>query len=195
MASVSSFPPVWGNSFWRVIHVNATRLDMYSTSDAIARGKGETPDPYIAYRKALYDFLVYLPYYLPCAKCEQNFQQFVLEFPLPAMDPPIENAKIFFHWTVDLHNHANQITGKRIVSYDEAEKQYQASYTDNAKLNEYQLARMHDSTKIKALEDELDTLKRSAPPCRDQKSSMIAMGAITAFAVLVAVILLLRAMR
>jgi hypothetical protein len=52
-----------------------------------------------------------------CERCRKHFIKFC------ELNPP-ELSGNLFHWSVDSHNAVNQMNGKRLVSYDEAEDLY-----------------------------------------------------------------------
>lgn len=190
---MSSYPPSWGPYFWKIIHISARRLDLYSTSDAISAAKGE-PMAFAERRAILHKFLADTPEFLPCDNCEKHAQMFLIQYPIPPLNPPQEDAKTFFYYTIDFHNHANQITGKRIVTYKEAEANFQPSYTEDQKLSEYQLARMQDSTRIKLLEGEIESMKLHGPPCKPtlNYTPLIAASILAAFFALLSLVMFLR---
>lgn len=126
------------------------------------RARGEaTDEDYEDKRQVLWDGLHRLDARLPCISCSRNFLKFRNAHPLPDVHKAPEGA--FFKWTVDLHNHANEITGKRKVSYEEAEEMFNKQWMDmeeNLALADAQVARLEDHKKIKDLEDEVKHLKQ-----------------------------------
>jgi hypothetical protein len=158
---MASYPPRFGPRLWPIIHLDGKRLDAMIMSDRLrARGQ-ETEEDYEKKRQDLYDFLHNLDSHVPCITCSRNFLKFRDQHPLPDMRTSEDGA--FFRWTVDLHNHANEITGKRHVGYDEAEQMFQDQWMnmdENFKLADAQVHRLEDHKKIKDLEEELKHLKQ-----------------------------------
>ena len=191
---MSSNPNSFGPYLWKQIHLAAKRLDMYATADAISLRKGEEPK-FTERRAVLHKFLVDIPHYVPCDMCEKHVKSFMFQFPVPPMEPPVEDSKLFFHWSCDCHNHANSITGKRMIPYEEAEKYYTPSYLENQKLNEHQLARMHDSNQIKILEGQIESMKMNGPPCRIDYRPLTAVSCLCVMFALIALFLFLKSPR
>ena len=164
---------------------------MFSTADAISLRKNELL-VYTEKRAVLHKFLNDIPHFIPCESCETHAKTFQLQYPLPANETPVEDAKIFFHWSCDYHNAVNQSIGKRTHSYEEAEAYYQPSYLENQKLNDYQLARFHDSNKIKLLELEIDNMKINGPPCRVDYRPLAAVSVLCVLFAIIAGVLFFR---
>lgn len=155
---MTHYPPAFGPPMWRVIHLDADRLDQMIKWDA-EHPTGQ-PISYAEKRKQIHAFLGNLDAFLPCDGCSLNYLRFCVERPLPPVDAPDE---AFFRWSVDLHNHANRTTGKQELSYEEARKLFNEhwnNYARNKELSDAQLARMQDSAQINNLKTELDHLKR-----------------------------------
>lgn len=154
--SIGSYPPQFGPHYWHVIHLSAYRLDLMLEHDS-----GKAEPKYAERRKVLRQFLQDLDSFLPCDTCTSNFLLFLMERPLPPDDP--SGGKVFFRWSIDLHNHANGITGKRQVSHEEAEKNFMSYWTDYDRkkaLSDQQLARMQDNMVLQNLKSENDQLRR-----------------------------------
>lgn len=73
-------------------------------------------------KKACAHFIKTLREEFFCLNCRGHFNDHCLRNPLPNIYN--SGPKDFFHWTVDAHNNANRLTGKPILSYQEAESLY-----------------------------------------------------------------------
>ena len=154
----ATYPGLWGSSFWKMIHLSAKRLDLMREYDA----KHPDKPVYTEKRQILRNLLNTLDTLLPCDTCSVNYLRFVLERPVPEDGLWKEGDAVFWMWTVDLHNHANGVTNKRQVSYEEAEQYYQEmfDYSKAKDMSDAQLARMQDTNLITNLRYEIEGLKR-----------------------------------
>jgi hypothetical protein len=156
----ASFTLNFGPRYWSIIHLTARRIDGFRAWDWKNKENGKRS--FVVRSRVLTTFLEQLDQHLPCEKCGVNYVSFLQDHPVPSPDisedkKPDEHQ--FFHWSVDAHNHANDITGKRKVSYDEATEMFQRDWMDhesNLKLSVSQRQRIEDHAKIRALESEME---------------------------------------
>lgn len=78
-------------------------------------------------RQFSYNAIVLIASTLGCKTgCREHAAMFLQKRPFNTVE---EGERGLFLWSVDFHNHANQITGKKIMSYEDAIKLY---YEDNS---------------------------------------------------------------
>lgn len=200
---MAAYPPRFGPVLWKVIHLHGKRLDFLTLMDYKTTQEKQTEDEGVQAapekardRAVLWRFLNELDAHLPCKGCSLNFLAFLAENPLPEYEvhPSREPKKNeFFHWTVDLHNHANDKTGKRTFTYEEAEAQFEKDWMskdENLRLEQAQKYRLEDHAKIKQLEDDIAQLESGVVPVNMYLA--IALAVMTLIAI-VAVIAWIRA--
>jgi hypothetical protein len=173
---MASEPVRFGPVFWKIIHLYAKQLDIFTrwdyernrldTTEFERKHNGRKPEikDYSRKRLALWDFLYNLDLHIPCESCGRNFLKFRDLHPLPEMLPLIESdtppdSDLYFKWSVDLHNHANIITKKPEVSYEEAEQMYNKDWTDVNKTVELR-ERQKLIVRIGQLEQEIEELQQ-----------------------------------
>jgi hypothetical protein len=160
---MAAYPPRFGPVYWKVIHLTGKRLDAFASQPAPTD-----------HAEKLWAFLHGLDAHLPCGMCVSHFLQFLGEHPLPTVeevcagrkDGTSKDAETYFHWTVDLHNHANEASGKVSISYIEANDAFQRDWNDvaeNQRLSESQRVRLEDQAKIRQLQEELKQKTSSTP--------------------------------
>jgi hypothetical protein len=102
-------PSVWGEPFWRAIHVVALGLPHQADR--------ETKDAYIAFYESLKTVL-------PCVQCSQGYTHIVA-----ALKPSISEAvdagpDALFAWTVDVHNKVAEKLGQDAMTEDYVRDHY-----------------------------------------------------------------------
>lgn len=197
---MATYPPKFGPHLWRIIHLQAKRLDGMCAHDYKQLTKGEEILTFQNQRKVLYEFLHNLDAHIPCGGCSINFLSFRDEHPVPSPElqkdqEPLENT--FFHWSVDLHNHANAITGKRNVSYDEAQKMFEKEWLDEGEeieISKAQRMRLEDHFKIKELEEELKAARDGESDLTSPVNIalLVSLMVVTVIAIVIIAILLKR---
>jgi hypothetical protein len=160
---MAAYPPRFGPPYWKIIHLTGRRLDAIFQEEwkELVENKSNKDIILSKKRETLWNFLNDLDDMLPCDACSRHFLWFRNEHPLPSRQITAEHQPIrdsFWKWTVDLHNHTNNITGKRVISYEEAEEMFQKewlSMDENAVLSHAQRVRMEDHAKIQSLQESL----------------------------------------
>ena len=97
-------PQVWGPSFWFTLHNGSLHYP-------------KNPTNYI--KNIMKYRILAIPYELPCENCKQHAQAYIQS---RNIDNVVKTRTNLFNFYVDFHNEVNKRYGKKIVSYDEAEK-------------------------------------------------------------------------
>ena len=84
-------PKIWGPKMWYEFHLMALQPTENTHTDLLT----------FASR-------------LPCPECAKHYDITLSHYPIP------ENNTQWFMWSVFIHNHVNQLLGKKIVSVSEA---------------------------------------------------------------------------
>lgn len=168
-----AYPPRFGPKYWTIIHLTAFRIDEMRHYQSTQK-----KTDYDKHIPALANFLREIPLHIPCIGCVKNFEKFLKDHPVPNEHEKYnskDHRQLFFHWSVDAHNHANQSTGKRIISYEEADKLFLEEWSAPLDtLSETYKKRLEDHAKIQQLEDELErTLKEKTMDTSDKISIAI----------------------
>jgi hypothetical protein len=141
------YPPLWGASYWALLHTNAKRLDaMRESSD----------EKYAQKAAGLLKWFDATCEGLLCDVCEYHCHMNLNTSQLPRS---AEEGSMFT-WTVALHNEVNQRKGKRTVSLTEAESMLDELYGEEQveKVDRAEQVRREDHAKIKRLVNELERL-------------------------------------
>lgn len=132
-------PGTFGPILWPWVHLQAKRLDVMRSLDARLKAVGKAP-MFTREREALHRWLSDLAFFTPCDKCAGHHNAFVAAHPVPAnddaagtSDPNNKTDQRFFAWSVAAHNHANQQTGARQFSVEEAEASLARSWYPDPK--------------------------------------------------------------
>ena len=96
------YPPVWGHHMWATIHLMA---HVYPQKPSDKR------------KKSMENFLLNMCDNLPCPGCGMHCGMYMKEHP-----PHVETQGALKKWAIDFHNTVNKRTGKRELTYEEAEK-------------------------------------------------------------------------
>lgn len=96
-------PDIWGPSTWAFLH-----LMPFAEEEPLQTSR-------LTYYQQLYQLLTNL---LPCQKCREHLQQNLAKME-PITGPSITTKKDLFLWTSKLHNHVNQLHGKKEYPLDE----------------------------------------------------------------------------
>jgi len=90
---------LWGPDTWYVIHIIAD----------------SSPDSFTREQTSQYErFYRSLAYVLPCPICSVHYMDFMKN------NPPVFHSRMeALRWTVHAHNHANKVTGAKILSDQE----------------------------------------------------------------------------
>ena len=96
------YPPVWGPHMWAIIHLMA-----YVYPDQPSNERKES----------MKEFLLHTCNNLPCPACGFHCSVYMKEHP-----PSIESKENLKKWAYDFHNAVNKRTGKRELTYEEAEQ-------------------------------------------------------------------------
>ena len=104
-------PDHWGPYVWASIHL-------------ICIGAPEVLD---ASQQLHYKvFFNTLPYVIPCEKCSTHLKENLQKLPV---DDRLTGRADLFKWSVDLHNVVNEMLGKPVMSYKDAEAKWKAICT------------------------------------------------------------------
>ena len=101
----SSHPTVFGPPTWAYLHISTVHLPT-DLNPAIATQVRNT--------------LLAIPVMVPCEACSLHSGNFMAAN--RARLQAIKTGPEFFNFTVDMHNFVNEKLGKKVVSYDEAQK-------------------------------------------------------------------------
>jgi Rps23 Pro-64 3,4-dihydroxylase Tpa1-like proline 4-hydroxylase len=102
------YPPVWGPHIWASIH-----LMTYVYPDKPSEER----------KRSIQLLLENICINLPCPLCSSHCQAFMKQYP-----PKIESREDLKRWAFDFHNSVNKRTGKRELSYQEAEECIQRQF-------------------------------------------------------------------
>lgn len=150
-------PERFGPRLWPIIHMEAKRMDSLLT---IRQNDKKLRDnkAYMKHTHILYTFVDNLNTFVPCVNCAKNYLEFKTKQPLPTIDLEKYEKDSFWKWSVDLHNHANEQTNKRIYSYQDAArmfyKEWIRDYTEEEALS-FRWKREEDHQKITDMEEQL----------------------------------------
>ncbi len=100
-------PKLWGPSLWLFLHISSINY----TPDSPERVK------------MCKEFILALPYMLPCNKCSEHAKQYVADHK-GKLDTICFSRENLFKFYVDFHNYVNTRFNKRPYSYEEAWKMY-----------------------------------------------------------------------
>jgi hypothetical protein len=100
-------PEIWGNSFWKVIHIIG-----YNYPD----------NPTDEDKKNIKDFFDLIGHLLPCEKCRMHYKNHMLTYKLTGDN--VMNKKSLFLWTINLHNIVNLSLGKNMLSEEDVINKY-----------------------------------------------------------------------
>lgn len=97
---------------------------MWFTLHAIARGYPESPS--LSTRRHARNFMLALPSMIPCEKCSEHARTF-LELNTQALERAVRSRSDMERFIIDLHNHANVMTGKSRMSLAQARALYSSA--------------------------------------------------------------------
>jgi hypothetical protein len=101
-------PDIWGPSAWQTIHLFCLAApEVLSATDQLH---------YTTFFKSL-------AYVLPCGTCATHYQEHLVTFPI---ESSVATRESLFEWSVNIHNSANQMLGKPILSLEEAKSYWSA---------------------------------------------------------------------
>lgn len=128
-------PKKWGPHLWFFLHTISFNY----------------PDnPSYIERKKYNDFYNSLKNVLPCAVCQNHFQEHLSKMP-----PNLNSKSDLIKWTIDLHNRVNVNTNKEEKSYKEVLELYNDYYKNinrNSDLYKYDYSKKYDSKYIKYIQ-------------------------------------------
>ncbi len=100
---------VWGPSLWHVLHTISFNYPVKPTEEQKQQYK---------------DFVLSLGNVLPCGACRKNYKENLKSVKLTKQS--LKNRKEFSKWVYNLHNHINEMTGKKSdKSYEETRELYE----------------------------------------------------------------------
>lgn len=100
-------PALWGGNLWNFIHY-------------LTFAYSETPSK--SDMENMKTFFELLKKILPCEKCRYHYSQNLTKKPLT--DEILKSRYRFIEWAVDIHNEVNKMTGKPIMTVDDAIQKY-----------------------------------------------------------------------
>ena len=106
---------IWGPPFWFILHT-------------ISFNYPDKPK-YIEKQQTLM-FFESLKNILPCMICKEHYKKFMKQNPI---SPYLDNKKSLINWVLELHNHANVITGEKIWTLEELQNHYNNIYQNREK--------------------------------------------------------------
>lgn len=115
-------PEIWGPHAWNFLHRVGYTFPDNPTDQEVT---------------AAYNFFSSLKYLLPCQKCRFNYSSHLENFPLTVHK--IKTPGKLADWLVDIHNEVNIMTGKPIVSYEQARELYLPKQTESNGLSGKQI--------------------------------------------------------
>jgi len=192
---MAAYPPRFGPPLWKITHLSARRLDDLLDTDYLRGTVGKAP-VHQHRIEVLHRFLHDLDGLLPCHTCAVNYINFRHDHPLPSTNAQTEpHPNAFFHWSVDAHNHANKVTGKRIVSYKEAGDMYDEVWNDAndfEHLSAAQRMRLEDHATIAILEQRLEEAETNPVTATVNLGLLVSLLVMVAVAIALVVVLYLR---
>lgn len=107
-------PEIWGPRLWSILHIitmeypnNPTNIDKNNM-------------------KAFFESLGPV---LPCNKCKNNFTSHLQKNPLS--NDVLSSRTQLVKWSIDVHNDVNKLTGKPVLSHEDAFKHILGQYEEN----------------------------------------------------------------
>lgn len=100
-------PKIWGKNGWKFLHFVTLGYPINPTKED---------------KEHYYQYFHLLQYVLPCKKCGYNLGDHLEKYPLT--DEILSSRDKLVCWGIDLHNIVNHYTGKPMLSYDEAFRQF-----------------------------------------------------------------------
>ena len=138
-----SYPPIWGTITWHVIHYL-----VYAYPENPSKTKQDEMEKW----------LLNLCPLLPCSGCKNHCSDYLKNYP-----PPVSDKRNLWNWSIDFHNAVNERTGKRKLTYDEAEQIFKDRFLlrENAfKIQDINNKRKEDHTVINNLNNKLTKSKK-----------------------------------
>jgi hypothetical protein len=108
-------PTIWGPKLWFFIHTIALNFPDNPTYEEI---------------RSYETFFNNLKDIIPCDKCKFHYSQRLNNNPIIKY---LTNPDTLFRYTIDLHNDVNKSLNKKIYSYEEVVKIYQAHFNGKEK--------------------------------------------------------------
>ena len=96
-------PDFWGPHAWKFIHIVALAYPVNPTQ--------QEKNNYRQFYTIIGDII-------PCHFCRDHYKEHIKKNPIT--DDILSNRKNLLHWTIDIHNEVNKITGKNVYDYDTA---------------------------------------------------------------------------
>ena len=102
-----SNPSIWGPSFWYTLHNSALQFPI-------------DPTPFAS--QTMLNFILALPWILPCSNCSEHAKQFLSAY--PDLREAVSSRDNIFKFFWDFHNHVNVNTGKKPITFSDAFTKY-----------------------------------------------------------------------
>lgn len=104
-------PEIWGPHAWFLLH-------------SISLEYPENPT--IEDKNNMKNFIIYFGKVIPCEKCRVNFNRHLATHPLT--DNILSSKENLIKWFIDIHNIVNEMTNKKVLTYDECIEQFSDMY-------------------------------------------------------------------
>lgn len=114
------YPPVWGPIVWETLHLMTF---VYPDKPSNER------------QGSMRSFITGMCGNLPCPGCSDHCSEYVSDNP-----PPTHSRTVLKKWAYDFHNSVNRRTGKRELTYEEADGTITSKYFEREKWVEIQRA-------------------------------------------------------
>lgn len=167
------YPPIWGPHVWTTIHLMAFSYPDHPTQER---------------QKSMTDFLTNLCVNLPCPGCSIHCGNYVKE-----NVPNVSSRDLFKKWAYDFHNTVNKRTGKRELTYSEAEetlvqKFFQREQWVNLKRAQEMRREDHESIDHwKKLAQKTTNQHQNFPECKN--TTTITIGIIASFLLITLIVI------
>jgi hypothetical protein len=96
-------PDFWGPPAWKFIHIVALAYPVNPSQQEKNNYK---------------QFYTIIGDIIPCHFCRDHYKEHITKNPIT--DEVLSNRKNLLHWTIDIHNEVNKITGKNVYDYETA---------------------------------------------------------------------------
>ena len=111
-------PDFWGPPAWKFIHIVALAYPVNPSQQEKNNYK---------------QFYTIIGDIIPCHFCRDHYKEHITKNPIT--DEILSNRKNLLHWTIDIHNEVNKITGKNVYDYETAIQLIQQHYIPNNNLD------------------------------------------------------------
>ena len=99
-------PKIWGNCYWKTLHIITYAYPDNPTSDDI---------------KNMTAFFTDLSHVIPCEKCRKHYDDYLIKYPLS--DNVMSSRGNLMKWLLDLHNNVNIMSSTKQLSQNDIENE------------------------------------------------------------------------